>query len=76
MATFLIIGLLGCLYLYEKNKVTVWLLLPSALIILFTIALSQSRTSWIVFPFLFIYWVVKQFGKQKGLDLFKVYCGV
>ncbi|EXS23199.1 PglL family O-oligosaccharyltransferase [Acinetobacter pittii] len=65
MATFLIIGLLGCLYLYEKNKVTLWLLLPSALIILFTIALSQSRTSWIVFPFLFIYWVIKQFKKQK-----------
>ncbi|HCV3149695.1 Wzy polymerase domain-containing protein [Acinetobacter baumannii] len=65
MATFLIIGLLGCLYLYEKNKVKLWLLLPSALIILFTIALSQSRTSWIVFPFLLIYWMVKQFGKQK-----------
>ncbi len=65
MATFLIIGLLGCLYLYEKNKVTLWLLLPSALIILFTIALSQSRTSWIVFPFLLIYWIVKQFKKQK-----------
>ncbi len=65
MATFLIIGLLGCLYLYEKNKATVWLLLPSALIILFTIALSQSRTSWIVFPFLLIYWIVRQFGKQK-----------
>ena len=65
MATFLIIGLLGCLYLYEKNKVTIWLLLPSALIILFTVALSQSRTSWIVFPFLLIYWVIKQFRKQK-----------
>ncbi|PTV52342.1 PglL family O-oligosaccharyltransferase [Acinetobacter seifertii] len=65
MATFLIIGLLGCLYLYEKNKVTIWLLLPSALILLFTIALSQSRTSWIVFPFLLIYWMVKQFGKRK-----------
>lgn len=65
MATFLIIGLLGCLYLYEKNKVTIWLLLPSAIIILFTVALSQSRTSWIVFPFLFIYWVIKQFRKQK-----------
>ncbi|WP_447500698.1 Wzy polymerase domain-containing protein [Acinetobacter oleivorans] len=65
MATFLIIGLLGCLYLYEKNKVTLWLLLPSALIILFTVALSQSRTSWIVFPFLFIYWVFKQFKQQK-----------
>ncbi|MNY90523.1 Wzy polymerase domain-containing protein [Acinetobacter calcoaceticus] len=65
MATFLIVGLLGCLYLYEKNKVTIWLLLPSALIILFTVALSQSRTSWIVFPFLLIYWMIKQFRKQK-----------
>ena len=65
MATFLIVGLLGCLYLYEKNKLTVWLLLSSALIILFTVALSQSRTSWIVFPFLFIYWVIKQFKQQK-----------
>ncbi|WP_151988674.1 PglL family O-oligosaccharyltransferase [Acinetobacter oleivorans] len=65
MATFLIIGLLGCLYLYEKNKVTIWLLLPSALIILFTVALSQSRTSWIVFPFLLIYWGIKLFRKQK-----------
>ncbi len=71
MATFLIIGLLGCLYLYEKNKVTLWLLLPSALIILFTIALSQSRTSWIVFPFLFMYWIVKQFGKQKRFGVFQ-----
>lgn len=71
MATFLIIGLLGCLYLYEKNKVTLWLLLPSALIILFTIALSQSRTSWIVFPFLFIYWMIKQFKKQKRFGVFQ-----
>ncbi|GEA66705.1 hypothetical protein PA3_08630 [Acinetobacter pittii] len=71
MATFLIIGLLGCLYLYEKNKVKPWLLLPSALIILFTIALSQSRTSWIVFPFLFIYWILKQFGKQKRFGVFQ-----
>lgn len=69
MATFLIIGLLGCLYLYEKNKVTIWVLLPSALIILFTIALSQSRTSWIIFPFLLIYWVIKQFRKQKRFGL-------
>ncbi|WP_119684489.1 PglL family O-oligosaccharyltransferase [Acinetobacter pittii] len=71
MATFLTIGLLGCLYLYEKNKVKLWLLLPSALIILFTIALSQSRTSWIVFPFLFIYWILKQFGKQKRFGVFQ-----
>jgi len=76
MATFLIIGLLGCLYLYEKNKVTIWLLLPSALLILFTVALSQSRTSWIVFPFLFIYWMIKQFKKQErfGFVLGLLWC--
>ncbi|MEQ1342696.1 PglL family O-oligosaccharyltransferase [Acinetobacter seifertii] len=71
MATFLIIGLLGCLYLYEKNKASVWLLLPSALTILFAVVLSQSRTSWIVLPFLLIYWAVKQFNKPKRFGLFQ-----
>ncbi|QNW95075.1 O-antigen ligase C-terminal domain-containing protein [Acinetobacter seifertii] len=71
MATFLIMGLLGCLYLYEKNKASVWLLLPSALTILFAVVLSQSRTSWIVLPFLLIYWVVKQFNKPKRFGLFQ-----
>ncbi|XZY04907.1 Wzy polymerase domain-containing protein [Acinetobacter baumannii] len=78
MATFLIMGLLGCLFLYEKNKATVWLLFPSALIILFTIALSQSRTSWVVFPFLLIYWIVKLFGKQKRFGFIQgfLWCAV
>jgi len=71
MATFLIMGLLGCLYLYEKNKASVWLLLPSALTILFAVVLSQSRTSWIVLPFLLIYWAVKQFNKPKRFGLFQ-----
>ncbi|MBD0443157.1 Wzy polymerase domain-containing protein [Acinetobacter nosocomialis] len=71
MATFLIVGLLGCLYLYEKNKASVWLLLPSALTILFAVVLSQSRTSWIVFPFLLIYWTIKQFNKAKRFGLFQ-----
>lgn len=71
MATFLIMGLLGCLCLYEKNKASVWLLLPSALTILFAVVLSQSRTSWIVLPFLLIYWVVKQFNKPKRFGLFQ-----
>ena len=71
MATFLIMGLLGCLYLYEKNKASVWLLLPSALTVLFAVVLSQSRTSWIVFPFLLIYWAIKQFNKPKRLGLFQ-----
>ncbi len=71
MATFLIMGLLGCLYLYEKNKASVWLLFPSALTILFAVVLSQSRTSWIVLPFLLIYWAVKQFNKPKRFGLFQ-----
>lgn len=71
MATFLIMGLLGCLYLYEKNKASVWLLLPSALTILFAVVLSQSRTSWIVFPFLLIYWTIKQYNKPKRFGLFQ-----
>lgn len=71
MATFLIMGLLGCLYLYEKNKASVWLLLPSALTILFAVVLSQSRTSWIVFPFLLIYWAIKQFNKSRRFGLFQ-----
>jgi Lipid A core - O-antigen ligase and related enzymes len=65
MATFLLMGLIGCLFLYENNKASVWLLFPSALTILFAVALSQSRTSWIVVPFLLIYWVIKKYKKQK-----------
>ncbi|OUC58522.1 PglL family O-oligosaccharyltransferase, partial [Acinetobacter seifertii] len=71
MATFLIMGLLGCLYLYEKNKASVWLLLPSALTVLFAVVLSQSRTSWIVLPFLLICWAIKQFNKLKRFGLFQ-----
>lgn len=71
MATFLIMGLLGCLYLYEKNKTSVWLLLLSALTILFAVVLSQSRTSWVVFPFLLIYWAIKQFNKSRRFGLFQ-----
>ncbi|WP_280179650.1 PglL family O-oligosaccharyltransferase, partial [Acinetobacter nosocomialis] len=71
MATFLIMGLLGCLYLYEKNKASVWLILPSALTILFAVVLSQSRTSWIVFPFLLMYWTIKQFNKPKRFGFFQ-----
>ncbi|MBJ9422705.1 PglL family O-oligosaccharyltransferase [Acinetobacter seifertii] len=71
MATFLIMGLLGCLYLYEKNKASVWLLLPSALTILFAVVLSQSRTSWVVFPFLLTYWAIKQFNKSRRFGLFQ-----
>jgi len=77
LATFLIMGLLGALFLYEKRKVAVWILLPSSLVILFSICLTQSRTSWIVCFFILIYWAIKQYRKSVRLNLIQllVWCG-
>lgn len=60
LSTFLVMGLMGGLYLYEKSKASPWLLIPSSLILLFTITLTQSRTAWIVCIFFFFYWIYKQ----------------
>lgn len=72
MATFLVMGLMGALYLYEKQKASVWLLASASLVILFAIALSQSRTSWVVCLFIFIYWVCKQFRQIPRLNVLKL----
>ena len=72
MATFLVMGLMGALYLYEKHKASVWLLGCTSLIILFAIALSQSRTSWVVCLFIFIYWIYKQFKQPPRLNILKL----
>ncbi|MDM1018980.1 Wzy polymerase domain-containing protein [Acinetobacter sp. VNK23] len=72
MATFLVMGLMGTLYLYEKHKASVWLFGCTSLIILFAIALSQSRTSWVVCLFIFIYWVYKQFRQTPRLNILKL----
>lgn len=60
LSTFLVMALMGGLYLYEKRKASLWLLIPSSLILLFTITLTQSRTAWIVYIFFFFYWIYKQ----------------
>ncbi|WHP04868.1 Wzy polymerase domain-containing protein [Acinetobacter corruptisaponis] len=72
MATFLVMGLMGALYLYEKQKASVWLLASASLVILFAIALSQSRTSWVVCLFIFIYWIYKQFRQTPRLNILKL----
>lgn len=47
MATFLLMSLMSCLYLYEKKKIqTKWLFACAALIVMGD-ALSQSRTAWV-----------------------------
>ncbi|QER38432.1 O-antigen ligase family protein [Acinetobacter suaedae] len=72
MATFLIVGLFGALYLYEKQKAALWLLIPSSLLILFAISLGQSRTSWIVLIFTFVYWTYKQYRHSPRLNFPKL----
>lgn len=47
MATFLLMALMSCLYLYEKKKIQTQWLIVCALPIVMGIALSQSRTAWV-----------------------------
>ncbi|MEN8422177.1 pilin glycosylation ligase domain-containing protein [Acinetobacter junii] len=60
LATFLIIGLLGGLYLYETTNIPVKKLIICSVIILIGIALTQSRTSWLVFIFIIAYFLYKK----------------
>ena len=73
LATFLIIGLMGALFLYEKHKASLWLLIPSSLSILFAICLTQSRTSLLVCIFICIYWVIKQYKNKPRLNFIKLF---
>lgn len=68
LATFLIMGLIGGLYLYEKRRLTLWLLIPASLVTLFAITLTQSRTSWVVCIFLFFYWIYKQYKNSPRFN--------
>ncbi|WP_180082557.1 PglL family O-oligosaccharyltransferase [Acinetobacter sp. YH12201] len=61
MATFLLMSLLACLYLYETKKVQTKWLVPAAFIMLMSVALSQSRTSWVACVFILVYLVYQQF---------------
>lgn len=73
LATFLIVGLMGALFLYEKHKASLWLLIPSSLSILFAICLTQSRTSFLVCIFICIYWVIKQYKNKPRFNFIKLF---
>lgn len=73
LATFLVMGLMGALYLYERNKAPVWLLLASSVLIIFSIALTQSRTSWVVCIFILLYCGYKQHKNQPRLSTTKLF---
>lgn len=57
MATFLMMSLMGCLYLFEKRTLPTWLITLGGVLLLFTIALSQSRTPWVACVVLSLYFI-------------------
>ena len=70
MASFLILSLLGTLYLFEKKKFNSILLCVSAALMLFAVALSQSRTSWVASICVLLYLLYQQY---KGVVQLKWY---
>lgn len=70
MATFLIMSLMSCLYLYEKKKIQIKWLVACALAIVIGIALSQSRTAWVAASAIILYLAFYQY---KGIIRLKWY---
>lgn len=70
MATFLIMSLMACLYIYESKKIDIKLIAMATILILIGISLSQSRAAWLVSIFIFIYLSIYQY---KGIVTLKWY---
>lgn len=71
MATFLVMALMSCLYLYEKKKVQTKWLFACAAVIVMGVALSQSRTAWVAAIAIMLYLAFYQY---KGIIRLKWYC--
>ena len=61
MATFLLMSLMACLYLYEKKKIQTKWVVACALPIVIGVALSQSRTSWVACLCILAYLAYQQY---------------
>ena len=61
MATFLLMSLMACLYLYEKKKIQTKWVVVCALPIVIGVALSQSRTSWVACLCILVYLAYQQY---------------
>ncbi len=70
MATFLLMSLMSCLYLYEKKKIQTKWLFSCAAIIVVGVALSQSRTAWVAAIAIMLY---LGFYQYKGIVRLKWY---
>lgn len=70
MATFLVMALMSCLYLYEKKKIQNKWLFACAAVIVMGVALSQSRTAWVAAIAIILYLAFYQY---KGIIRLKWY---
>ncbi|MEV4849480.1 PglL family O-oligosaccharyltransferase [Acinetobacter lwoffii] len=70
MATFLVMALMSCLYLYEKKKTQTKWLFACAAVIIMGVALSQSRTAWVAAIAIMLYLAFYQY---KGIIRLKWY---
>lgn len=72
LATLLTVSLLACLYFYEKKLIKNIYLIPFSVILLFSIALTQSRTTWVVCLFILFYLPIKQWGRNSRFGVLKL----
>ena len=73
MATFLVMALMSCLYLYEKKKIQTKWLFACAAVIVMGVALSQSRTAWVATIAIMLY---LGFYQYKGIIRLKWYYSI
>lgn len=73
MATFLVMALMSCLYLYEKKKIQTKWLFACAAVIIMGVALSQSRTAWVAAIAIMLYLAFYQY---KGIIRLKWYYSI
>ncbi|WP_262442743.1 PglL family O-oligosaccharyltransferase [Acinetobacter ursingii] len=72
-ATFLCMGLMACLYLYEKKYIHRFCGVLLASFILFGITLTQSRTAWVFALAFLIWWFWKSRYFQTRLSKYSVF---
>lgn len=72
LATLLSVSLLACLYFYEKRIIKNIYLVPYSILLMFSIALTQSRTSWVVCLFILVYLSIKQYHTKPRFGWVKL----
>lgn len=68
LSTLLLMSILAGAYLFENRKIHSITLIIFTLLNVFVVALTQSRTSWVVVPVIIALWLYKVRGHHYRLD--------